>query len=155
MSEFDEQFAAEPEASEVVPQISEPEVVAPEPEPEPVFVPEPEVVYVPEPDPAPAPAAEEIVKSKNEEPAAPASAPFEKVVLMSSLEFQAVGKRSLSVAYVQERLVELGFYDAGADKRGWFSVGTKKSLSDFAGSDSFDMSVIERLFAGTNVKVIH
>lgn len=145
MSELDEGFA-------VVPQTPEPEVVAVEPEPIAAAV-EPEVVAVSEPDPAPV----EIAKSKKEEPAAPASAsaPFEKVVLMSSLEFQAVGKRSLSVAYVQERLVELGFYDAGADKRGWFSVGTKKSLSDFAGSDSFDMSVIERLFAGTNVKVIY
>lgn len=142
MSELDQGFA-------VVPQNPEPEVIATEPEPIAAAV-EPEVVAVSEPDPAPV----EIAKSKKEEPAAPASAPFEKVVLMSSLEFQAVGKRSLSVAYVQERLVELGFYDAGADKRGWFSVGTKKSLSDFAGSDSFDMSVVERLFAGTNVKVI-
>jgi len=141
VSELDEGFA-------VVPQTPEPEVIATEPEPIVAAV-EPEVVAVSEPDPAPV----EIAKSKKEEPAAPA--PFEKVVLMSSLEFQAVGKRSLSVAYVQERLVELGFYDAGADKRGWFSAGTKKSLSDFSGSDSFDMSVIERLFAGTNVKVIH
>lgn len=140
MSELDQGFA-------VVPQNPEPEVIATEPEPIAAAV-EPEVVAVSEPDPAPV----EIAKSKKEEPAAPA--PFEKVVLMSSLEFQAVGKRSLSVAYVQERLVELGFYDAGADKRGWFSAGTKKSLSDFSGSDSFDMSVIERLFAGTNVKVI-
>lgn len=143
MSELDQGFA-------VVPQNPEPEVIATEPEPIAAAV-EPEVVAVSEPDPAPV----EIAKSKKEEPAAPASAPFEKVVLMSSLEFQAVGKRSLSVAYVQERLVELGFYDAGADKRGWFSAGTKKSLSDFAGSDSFDISVIERLFSGTNVKVIH
>ena len=143
MSELDQGFA-------VVPQNPEPEVIATEPEPIAAAV-EPEVVAVSEPDPAPV----EIAKSKKEEPAAPASAPFEKVVLMSSLEFQAVGKRSLSVAYVQERLVELGFYDAGADKRGWFSAGTKKSLSDFSGSDSFDISVIERLFSGTNVKVIH
>jgi len=143
VSELDQGFA-------VVPQNPEPEVIATEPEPIAAAV-EPEVVAVSEPDPAPV----EIAKSKKEEPAAPASAPFEKVVLMSSLEFQAVGKRSLSVAYVQERLVELGFYDAGADKRGWFSAGTKKSLSDFSGSDSFDISVIERLFSGTNVKVIH
>lgn len=144
MSELDEDFA-------VVPQTPEPEVVAVEPEPITVAE-EPEVVSVSEPDPAPALVAEEIVKSKNEDAAAPAS--FEKVVLMSSLEFQAVGKRSLSVAYVQERLVELGFYDAGADKRGWFSAGTKKSLSEFAGSDEIDISVVQRLFAGTEVRVL-
>ena len=80
---------------------------------------------------------------------------------MSSLEFQAVGKRSLSVAYVQERLLDLGFGEAGSDKRGWLSDGTRKALNEFAGSDVVvsgvvkDIAVIERLFAGTAVKVIY
>lgn len=146
MSEFDEE--------QVAPAV-EPEAPAEEPE-TPMAAVEPEVVYVSEPDPAPAPAPVVEAKSKNDAPAAP----FERVVLMSSLKYQAVGKRSLSVAYVQERLIELGFLDAGADKRGWLSEGTKSALDTFAKSEVIksgeveDVSVIESLFSGTSVKVL-
>lgn len=146
MSEFDDE--------QVAPAV-EPEAPAEEPE-TPIAAVEPEVVYVSEPDPAPAPAPVVEAKSKNDVQAAS----FERVVLMSSLKYQSLGKRSLSVAYVQERLIELGFFEAGADKRGWLSEGTKSSLEAFAKSDVIksgaveDMSVIQNLFSGTSVKVL-
>jgi hypothetical protein len=140
MSELDEQF-------EVAPQTQEPEVIASEPEPVAVVA-EPEVVS------DPAPLVEEIAKSKNVYAADSA----QKVVSMSSLVFQSLSQRSLSVAYVQERLLDLGFGSAGSDKRGWLSVGTKEALDQFcgcAGDDhTKDKALIERLFVGTEVSVL-
>jgi len=154
MSEYNEALPSVEE--EVIPAVEEVVAVV-EPVVEEVVVPsapEPEVVFTP---PA-APGA--FGKSKNDEDAAAASS-FEKVVLLSSLKFKAVSRRSLSVAYVQERLLDLGFGEAGSDKRGWLSDGTRKALNEFAGSDVVesgevkDIAVIERLFAGTAVKVIY
>jgi hypothetical protein len=65
---------------------------------------------------------------------------------------------SQSVALVQERLVELGFFDAGSNNRGWLGAETKKALADFAGLSVEEVVVdseelIKRLFAGTQVSV--
>jgi hypothetical protein len=116
--------------------------------------PTPEVVV--EPTPA---AVEEVAKSKNEEPAA-ASGLEEKVVHTSALVFKANSHNSVSVGLVQERLVELGFGIASSDKYGWLCEGTMKALAEFANTsveevNLKDASVIEALFAGTQVKVIN
>ena len=157
-----------------------PEVVAPEPTPvlvkeevvaspvlpEPIFEPKPEVAKV-EPTPiveevvapAPKPQPVETPKSKNIEPA-PAPSKVDarkKVVSMSKLIFESNAKNSASVAVVQERLIELGHYEAGSDRRGWLSTGTMKSLAGFAKAKEVnlkDEKLIKRLFEGTSVDVV-
>lgn len=133
MDELDnEQFAVVPQELELEVVVSEPEVVS-----------------------DPAPLVEEIAKSKN----VYAADSDQKVVSMSSLVFQSLSRRSLSVAYVQERLLDLGFGSAGSDKRGWLSIGTKEALDQFCGCASDDdhakdKVLIERLFVGTEVSVL-
>lgn len=125
--------------------------------------PEQEVVDAP----AEEAAAEEIAKSKNSpeivaavvEPQVVYVAPESLVsgqVVLSSLKFESYSRNSLSVALVQERLIELGFEDAGSDNRGWLSVGTKKALALYAGLSEDAVAVdnadlIGKLFAGTAV----
>jgi hypothetical protein len=136
-----------------------------EPAVEEVAVEEAEVVVVAEPEVA----AEPIAKSKKSSAAAavepevvyspPASSALELgEVRLSSLVFEGNSVNSRSVALVQERLVELSFYDAGSDNRGWLGAGTKKALADFAGLSVEEVVVdseelIKRLFAGTQVSV--
>ena len=128
------------------------------------YEPEEEVVDAPaKPD-----AAAEVAKSKKS-PAAAAVEPevvrvapvssassVAGIVLLSSLKFESNALNSLSVALVQERLIELGFYDAGSDNRGWLSQGTRKALALYAGlsEDAVavdDAELIKKLFAGTAV----
>lgn len=130
------------------------EIVVPveEPRVEEVVVVEPVLEVIPEP----------VAKSKNEEQAsqeAVAHGTSEKVVHTSALVFRSNSHNSASVALVQERLVELGFVDASADKSGWLSEGTMNSLAEFAKMDvemcnPQDASIIEALFAGTQVTVL-
>jgi hypothetical protein len=118
--------------------------------------------------PAEPEAAAEVAKSKKSPAAAavepevvrvaPASSASSVagVVLLSSLKFESNSLNSLSVALVQERLIELGFYDAGSDNRGWLSEGTRKALALYAGlsEDAVavdDADLIKKLFAGTAV----
>ena len=123
-----------------------------------------EVVVVSEPEPE-----VPVAKSKKSPAAAavepevvystPASSALESgAVHLSSLEFEGNSLNSQSVALVQERLIELGFYDAGSDNRGWLGAGTKKALADFAGLSVEEVVVdneelIKRLFVGTQVSV--
>jgi hypothetical protein len=122
------------------------------------------VVVVAEPEVA----AEPIAKSKKSPAAAvepevvyspPASSALELGdVRLSSLKFESNSVNSLSVALVQERLIELGFFDAGTNNRGWLGAETKKALADFAGLSVEEVVVdseelIKRLFAGTQVSV--
>ena len=147
-----------PEAleQELTPVVVNTEVVAP------VFVPEPEpeqpieVVAVAE-EPAPAPVEEP--KSKNDAPTGSKLSGTKKVVSLSKLVFESSERNSGSVGLVQYRLVERGHYDAGSDKYGWLSKGTKKSLAEFAGTSAEkvnlqDEKLIKRLFEGTDVEVI-
>jgi len=164
------QETPEPLAQEPTPMVVVPEVVAvaPEPEPQenranehgymkeviteetPAAVIEPEVVYVP-----PTPAPVEEPKSKN----LPSKLTGTKrVVHLSKLVFESKERNSASVGLVQYRLVERGHYDAGSDKYGWLSVGTRKALASFAGVsveklNLQDKEVIKRLFEGTDVEV--
>lgn len=107
-------------------------------------------------EPTPEPVVEPVAKSKNEEPKRGSK---HKVVRTSALIFKSHSHNSVSVGLVQERLVELGHADAGSDKYGWLSDGTMKSLAEFAKTtvektNPQDASLIEKLFAGTQVKVV-
>ena len=79
--------------------------------------------------------------------------------MLSSLKFESNAQNSQSVALVQERLIELSFYDAGSDNRGWLSEGTRKALALYAGLSEDvvvvdDADLIKKLFAGTAVEVL-
>lgn len=98
---------------------------------------EPEVVYVP--------------------PVSSASS-VAGVVYLSRLAFESDAQNSVSVAMVQERLIELGFSDAGNDLRGWLREPTRKALALYAGLSEEDVVVndrnlIEKLFKGLDVVV--
>ena len=98
---------------------------------------EPEVVYVP--------------------PVSSASS-VAGLVRLSSLKFESDAQNSVSVALVQQRLIELGFHDAGSDNRGWLCEGTRKALALYAGVSedvvaTDDKELIEKLFAGVDVIV--
>ena len=143
------EWVAEPHHEEIVVPVEEHRVeevvVAVEPTPE----------VVVEPTPA---AVEEVAKSKNEEPAA-ARGSEERVVHTSALVFRSNSHNSVSVGLVQERLVEMGFGVASSDKYGWLCEGTMEALAAFANIsveevNLKDASVIEALFAGTQVRVV-
>ena len=120
---------------------------------------EPEVVVE---EPTPEPVVEPVAKSKNEDrptPAANKRGGKDVVVHTSALVFKSNARNSVSVGLVQERLVALGHTDAGSDKYGWLGEGTMKSLAEFAKTsvdkiDPQDDSLIKKLFAGTQVKVV-
>lgn len=67
---------------------------------------------------------------------------------------------SRSVGVVQIRLLELGYMDAGSDKRGYLDDGTRLAISKFGkdngfagGTDLQDEALIKAIFAGTPVTV--
>ena len=154
--------AQEPVASEPTPVLDSAEVVptfAPPAQPEPMRIePEaPKAEVVEEVVAVAAPVAE--VKSKNDAPVQSKLAASKKVVSLSKLVFESKSRNSASVGLVQERLVELGFTDAGSDMYGWLCEGTMKSLAEFANTsveevNPKDASLIEKLFEGTQVKVV-
>jgi hypothetical protein len=146
------EWVAEPIHEEPVVPVEEPRVE------EVIVEPTPEVVVEPTP-----PAVEELVaKSKNEEhvaAAAPDHGLDEKVVHTSALVFKSNSHNSVSVGLVQGRLVEMGFVAASSDKYGWLCEGTMEALAAFANTsveevNLKDASVIEALFAGTQVRVV-
>jgi len=145
---LNQEITPEPPSPQV---ITTPFAVTPEPPAVVEPVQEPEVVAV-----APTPVPVEEPKSKN----LPSKlSGTKRVVRLSKLVFESKEKNSASVGLVQYRLVERGHYDAGSDKYGWFSVGTKKALASFAGTSAEklnlqDKAVIERLFEGTDVEVV-
>lgn len=151
IEETPEALAPEPTPAVVIPEVVAP-VYAVEPEPEVVI--EPEVVST-----APAAAVVEEPKSKNTAPTPSKLSGTKRVVRLSKLVFESSERNSASVGLVQYRLVERGHYDAGSDKYGWLSVGTRKALASFAGVSAEkvnlqDEKVIKRLFEGTDVEVI-
>lgn len=151
IEETPEALAPEPTPAVVIPEVVAP-VYAVKPEPEVVI--EPEVVST-----APAAAVVEEPKSKNDAPTPSKLSGTKRVVRLSKLVFESSERNSASVGLVQYRLVERGHYDAGSDKYGWLSVGTRKALASFAGVSAEkvnlqDEKVIKRLFEGTDVEVI-
>ena len=81
-------------------------------------------------------------------------------VQLSALKHNSRAKNSRSVASVQSRLIELGFSDAGDDKRGTFGDSTLVALTAFHKDSKVkadactDEPVIVALFKGTAVEVI-
>jgi hypothetical protein len=129
-----------------------------------VFTPavEPEQVVDVEPVPDPAmvakffpPVEEPVVKSKKK---TTSSSTLEGVVHLSILKTHRFQHNSSSSALIQERLIELGFTDAGLDNRGHMSNNTVKALAKFDGSDLnnylLSESTIKNLFEDTAVEVV-
>jgi peptidoglycan hydrolase-like protein with peptidoglycan-binding domain len=132
---------------------AEPVALAVEPETIPAVVVEakPEVIEKKEPEAVAAPAA--VVEGKK-------LAGAGVFVQLSALVHGSRAKNSRSVASVQSRLIELGFSDAGNDKRGTFGDSTLEALTAFhkdskVKADSCtEEAVIVALFKGTAVEVI-
>lgn len=131
---------------------------------EPVTI--PAVVVEAKPEPVKEP---EVVVKKEAAAVAPApvAAPEGKklagagvFVQLSALKHGSRAKNSRSVASVQARLIELGFSDAGDDKRGAFGDSTLVALTAFHKDSKVkadactDEPVIVALFKGTAVEVI-
>lgn len=87
------------------------------------------------------------------------SLPNPTYVALKSLVYLAVARNSASVAAVQTRLIELGYIEAGGEKRGWFGPLTCQALLDFQRDESIDEEycageqTVTALFAGTHVEV--
>ena len=115
----------------------------------------------------PEPVKEPEVVVKKEAPAPAAAAPEGKKLAGSGVFVQLAAlvhgsrvKNSRSVASVQSRLVELGFSEAGNDKRGSFGDSTLEALTAFhkdskvKANNCTDEAVIVALFKGTAVEVL-
>ena len=144
----EEQIAPAPEV--------ELEVVVEEPEPvveEVVHTPAPEVEVEIEP-------AVVVVEEVVHTPAPEVLSTERDTVVLSKLSLASKEKKSKTVALVQNRLIGLGFVQAGEDNIGTFGVNTAKALADYAGCevigcDFTDETMIKTLFSGTAVEVIN
>lgn len=91
--------------------------------------------------------------------AAPTALPNPTYVSLKALVYLAVARNSASVAAVQTRLLELGYTDAGGEKRGWFGPLTCEALLAFQADNGINEDycageeTITALFAGTHVEV--
>lgn len=118
-----------------------------------------EVAEVVEEPAAPAPAAA-AKKVKTSGSAPKTKLTSDTVVRLSSVDFGSKARNSASVAAVQVRLIEHGYYDAGSDKRGDIGDGTCKALCAFQEDKGIeaaacnDAAVIEALFDKTTIKVL-
>lgn len=124
---------------------------------EPAVVAEPEPEVVEEPAVEAAPAAKKVKTSG----AAPKTKlTSDTVVSMAALDFASHARNSASVAAVQVRLIEMGHYEAGEDKRGDIGEGTCKALCAFQEDSKVeavrcnDQAVIEALFDRTTIKIV-
>lgn len=123
----------------------------------------PAVVVEAKPEPVKEP---EVVQKKEAPAVAVAASEGKKLagagvfVQLSALKHNSRAKNSRSVASVQSRLIELGFSDAGNDKRGTFGDATLEALTAFHKDSKVkadkctDELVIVALFKGTAVEVI-
>lgn len=126
---------------------------------EPVSTPQEEVVA----EPAEAVPAAEPDKTDNKRVKSSPAVPKTQlsngtVVHLSALDFSSHARNSASVAAVQVRLIELGFYDAGSDKRGDLGDGTCKALCEFQKGKGLEGSCvgadnIKALFEKTSINV--
>lgn len=132
------------------------EVVVKEPEPvveEVVHTPEPEVEVEIEP-------AVVVVEEVVHTPAPEVLSTERDTVVLSKLSLASKEKKSKTVALVQNRLIGLGFVQAGEDNLGTFGANTAKALADYAGCevigcDFTDETMIKTLFSGTAVEVVN
>jgi len=114
---------------------------------------------VEEPAPAAAPAPKKVKNSASSSSAPKTRLTSDTVVRMSAIDFDSLSRNSASVAAVQVRLIEHGYYDAGSDKRGDIGEGTCKALCEFQKDKGIDgecnsAPVIEALFDRTTIKVL-
>lgn len=130
----------------------EAEAAAAEPEAEVVVAPAAEAVAV---------AEEKGKKSKpGSRSAVPSSLGSNVFVQMQALVCCGGARNSGSVASVQHRLLELGYTDAGDEKRGYFGVNTCAALKEFQKDSKIEsdsccnLDTIEALFEGTKVEVL-
>lgn len=111
------------------------------------------------PEPAEAAPASAPKKQKNSKNVR-SNLPANTFVAMSALVYLSVRQNSASVAAVQTRLLELGYVEAGGEKKGWFGPLTCQALKAFqedAGIDEENCAgreTIEALFAGTRAEVV-
>ena len=130
----------------------------------PAVVAEPEVVAVAEEAVAPAAVAPAEDSGKKSKPGSrsvvPSSLGSNVFVQMQALVCCGGAKNSGSVASVQHRLLELGYVQAGDEKRGYFGANTCAALKEFQkdskieSDDCADIKTINALFEGTKVEVL-
>ena len=107
--------------------------------------------------PPPAPAAKKV-KTSGSSPKTKLTS--DTVVRLSAVDFGSKARNSASVAAVQVRLIEHGYYDAGSDKRGDIGDGTCTALCSFQKDKGIeaaacnDSAIIEALFDKTTIKVL-
>jgi len=81
-------------------------------------------------------------------------------VSLGALTYSPRKKRSMSVAFMQERLTELGYSGARADFSGWFSAGTRRAVEAWQKDNRLEVTGecspvdMEFLFDGTNVVIV-
>ena len=81
-----------------------------------------------EPTPKETPREEKPKKTAPASNAVPTTIPEGLKVELSKVVFESLYERnSRSVGLIQIRLIELGYMSAGADKRGYLSVGTRQA----------------------------
>lgn len=122
------------------------------------------VVAVAEEAVAPAVVAAAEEKGKKSKPgsrsAAPSTLGSNVFVQMQALVCCGGAKNSGSVASVQHRLLELGYTQAGDEKRGFFGANTCAALQEFQSDSKIesgsccDLETIKALFEGTKVEVL-
>jgi len=116
---------------------------------------EPEIVLTPAVEPEPEPEPEPVVKSKKS--TTPRST-LSGVVSLNALKVAFHTQNSATTTLIQERLLELGFDDAGSDIRGHLSKGTISALAKFDGSNPDDFlvgeKVVRKLFENTAVEIV-
>ena len=122
--------------------------------------PEPEVVEEVKKEEAPA-AKKTAAKGKNSDPkSVPTILGSDITVSRAKLIYKNMFEHnSRSVGVVQIRLLELGYLEAGADKRGYLDDGTLMAISKFAKDNGFgqidiqDEALVKAIFAGTPVTI--
>ena len=110
------------------------------------------VVEEKKPDPAPKRSAGKKAKPRT-------SLPKPTYVSLKALVYLGIPKNSASVAAVQTRLLELGYVEAGGERRGWFGPLTCQALEAFQQDEGIEEEncageqTITALFDGTHVEV--
>lgn len=110
--------------------------------------------------PKPTPAAKVVKEEKPVAPVSVASSLGEVVVSASALVFREHRRNSMSVAALQDRLVELGYDQARLDARGWYNVNTTSAVlewqadSGVEATGACDGETVAGLFSGTSAEVV-
>jgi hypothetical protein len=99
-------------------------------------------------------------KAPKPEPHVPASeVDSSAVISMRAITLDTLAKNSVSVRWVQRRLIELGHLSAGSDLPGHLSTGTLEALTEYSTKgkgkgEPLSRETIEALFKGTPAKIV-